>query len=175
MGMTVYYRSTEPVDPKRAAAIREAADPLCEGRTWLSCEPVYFFSGHDAGHLHGGSKPNFQPDPEEAAEAAQSPLPDGTVRDMLDVLCELSRIHGVDWELSHDYDPAPAGYIRNGVADDSLTGIIDAFASLPGFLEEAMMEMEGLVDERAGGSARKKPPDDDDAAPRILRFPTKDG
>src|SRR5687768_15192916 len=105
MGFSVYYRSTRPVAPSEADAIREAARAACVGRTWLSCEPVHFFPDPDDGHLLGGSKPNFFPHPDDTAAAGRAALPDGSVRDVLDVLCRLSRDHGVDWTLSHDHDP----------------------------------------------------------------------
>src|SRR5437016_5928350 len=119
MGFSIYYRSTKRVDPATTAAIRNSADDLIEGRTWLSCEPVGFFQDQPDGHLFGGSKPNFQPDPDDAASAEQEDLPDGTVRDLLDILCELSRAFEVDWELSHDHDPG-LGFIRKGNCDNRL-------------------------------------------------------
>ncbi|MDZ7615661.1 MAG: hypothetical protein U1E05_01575, partial [Patescibacteria group bacterium] len=91
MGFTVCYRSTRPVAPAKAAAIVRTCDGLCRGRTWLSCEPVGFFPDGEDGHLLGASKPNLQPDPDDAAAAAREGLPDGTTVDMLDVLCQLSR------------------------------------------------------------------------------------
>src|SRR4051794_1575394 len=113
MGFTVYYRSMRPLAPAEADAVRGAARAANEGRAWLGCEPVHFFPGDDAGHLLGGSKPNFQPHPDDAAAAARQRLPDGNTRDMLDVLCRLSREHGVDWTLGHDHDP-DIGSIRAG-------------------------------------------------------------
>lgn len=98
MGFTVYYRSTHPVSSAEVDAVKKSALDLSRGRTWLGCEPVYFFDSDD-GHLMGGSKPNFQPDPGDAAAAAREGLPDGATRDMLDILCRLSRDHGIDWEL----------------------------------------------------------------------------
>jgi hypothetical protein len=135
MGFTVYYRSTRPVGSPVADTIRQAAQTANAGRTWLGCEPVHFFPGDDGGHLRGGSKPNFQPHPEDAASAAREGLPDGTPRDMLDVLCQLSREYGVDWELSHDYDPA-IGFIRGGVCDEGAMAQIEAFADLGDALGE---------------------------------------
>lgn len=134
MGFTVYYRSTRPVVPAEADAIRRAADAANEGRTWLGCEPVSFFPGDD-GHLLGGSKPNFQPHPDDAAAAASEGLPDGTTRDMLDILCCLSRDHSVDWALGHDHDPA-IGFIRAGVCDENALAQIEAFADLGDILGE---------------------------------------
>lgn len=129
MGFTVYYRSTRPLDPAESAAIREAAHAAIAGRTWLHCEPVHFFPSED-GHLRGGSKPNFLPHPLDAAAAAQSNLPDGTTRDLLDILCKLSRAYAVDWEISHDHSDGPVGYIRAGVCDEEVLLRIEVFNDL---------------------------------------------
>jgi hypothetical protein len=138
MGFTIYYRSTQPVAPADSEAIREAARVANEGRTWLSCEPVHFFPGAD-GNLQGGSKPNFMPHPDDAAAAARAGLPDGTTRDMLDILCRLSRDHAVDWEISHDHSGGPIGYIRSGVCDDVVLAQIEGFADLGDILGELGM------------------------------------
>src|SRR2546426_11760610 len=129
MGFKIYYRSTRPVAPTEADAIRQAARAANEGRTWLGCEPVHF-SPSDDGYLLGGSKPNFQPHPDDAAAAAREGLPDGTPRDMLDILCRLSRDHDVDWEISHDHSDGPVGYIRGGVCDDEVLLQVHALANL---------------------------------------------
>ncbi|WP_178132580.1 hypothetical protein [Limnoglobus roseus] len=139
MGFAVYYRSTRPVSSVEGDAIRQAARVAGEGRTWLGCEPVHFFPGDEDGHLFGGSKPNFQPHPDDAADAARSGMPDGTARDMLDVLCRLSRDHRVEWALSHDHDPHIGG-IRDGVCDGSVLDQIEAFADLGDILGELELE-----------------------------------
>ena len=158
MGFSIYYRSTQPVSPEEAAAIRRAADQASEGRTWLSCEPVHFFveEPEDDGRLFGGSKPNFSPHSDDVASAASEGLPDGEVRDLFAVLCRLSRDHGIDWEISHDHEPGPVGYIRDGVCDARLRGLSEALADLAGIIAEV----------EDGG-----PSDDDDGEdPRILRL-----
>src|SRR5262245_49961338 len=109
MGFSVNYRTTRPVTSAQAAAIKRAAEKLARGRTWLSCEPPFFSQSPDDGHLGGGCKPNFNPDSIDAAAAANEGLPDGTTQDMIDILCELSRAHDVDWEISHDYSDGPIG------------------------------------------------------------------
>jgi hypothetical protein len=128
MGFTIYYRSTRPVTQTEAEAIQQTAHSACARGTWLGCEPVWFFGRFDGGYLLGGSKPNFTPDPDDAAAAARSGLPNGTTMDMLAVLCQLSRDHGIDWELSHDNDPLPIGLIRNGACDDRARAEIKAYA-----------------------------------------------
>jgi hypothetical protein len=130
MGFTVYYRSTEPLRPPDADAIREACGAANEGKTWLSCEPVVFFPDADDGHLFGGSKPNFLPHPDDVQSAATEGLPDGTTRDMLDILCRVSRERGVNWEISHDHSDGPIGYIRSGECDPAVVEQIEAFADL---------------------------------------------
>jgi hypothetical protein len=131
---------------------------------------VGFFDDRQDGHLFGGSKPNFLPDPDDAAAAAdmQSPdgttLPDGTTCDLVDILCKLSRDHGVDWELSHDESPGPIGFIRNGVAEERLLQQMEAFADLPSILDEMRVEIEEADDEDN--------PEDDE--PPILPFRPRD-
>ena len=141
MGFSVNYRSAVPVDPARAEAISRSAAELCRGRTWLHCEPVWFFPGPVDGHLLGGSKPNFLPHPADAESAGRSGLPDGTARDMLDVLARLSRDHGVDWEISHDYSVGPIGLIKEGVCDDGVLTDIEAFADLADGLSEDLEDL----------------------------------
>jgi len=123
MGFTAYYRSLDTIDAEKRASIEAACDELCRGRTWLSCEPVLFFSGDDDGHIMGGSKPNFIPHPDDVDSAESEGLPDGTIQDALDVLCQLSRDHGVGWEISHDYSNGPIGLIRNGDADPEVRAV----------------------------------------------------
>ena len=139
MGFAVYYRSTRPVAQAEGDAIRAAARAANEGRTWLGCEPVHFANTED-GHLLGGSKPNFMPHPDDAAAAAREGLPDGTTRDMIDILCRLSRDHGVDWEISHDDSGGPIGYIRGGVCDADALARIEAFDDLGDILRELGMD-----------------------------------
>jgi hypothetical protein len=176
MGFSVYYRSTHPVSPAKAAAIERAAQALCQGRTWLGCEPVGFFAGQADGHLFGRSKPNFQPHPDDAASAARSGLPDGTTRDLLDVLCRLSRKHRIDWEVSHDYSDGPVGYIRGGVCDDAVWAQIEALADLG----DVLGDLTGDSETRAAGSPPFASGDgegdldgDEDNGPSILPFRPK--
>ena|SRR2546422_1760043 len=142
MGFSINYRSTRPISSAEAESIARAAASANEGRTWLSCEPVHFILGDD-GHLLGFSKPNFQPHPDDAASAAREGLPDGTARDMLDVLCRLSRDHGVDWEISHDHSDGPIGFIRRGVCDQPVLDQVEAFADLGDILGDLGAEALG--------------------------------
>jgi hypothetical protein len=173
MAFSVYYRSMRPVSPAKVDAVEQAADNLCRGRTWLGCEPVGFFR-QDHGHLFGGSKPNFQQHLDDVALAARERLPNGTTRDMLDVLCQLSRDHGIDWEISHDHSDGPVGYIRGGVCDAEVLAQIEAFADLGDILGDLMADSEiqpgGFPSPR--GSERDRDDDDGDG-PSILPFRPK--
>jgi hypothetical protein len=134
MGFTIYYRSTRAVSQEEAEVIGRAARDACRGRTWLNCEPVHFFSGSEDGCLFGGSKPNFRPHPDDVASAARRELPHGGVRDMLEVLCRLSREHDLDWEISHDHSGGPVGLIRAGECDRDVLAQVEAFADVAEYL-----------------------------------------
>ena len=118
MSATIYYRSLRAVSNEERVAIEDTARSAQAARTWLSCEPVGFYLS-EGGYLRGGSKPNFAPDEAEAAAAAGSGLPDGTVLDLIEVLSQISRNHGVDWEIVFEQEP-PVGFIRNGRCDQEV-------------------------------------------------------
>ena len=42
MGFAINYRSTRTVDANEAKTIRNAAEKLTDGKTWLSSGPIYF-------------------------------------------------------------------------------------------------------------------------------------
>lgn len=132
MGFAVSYVLTEPVPPDIETAIIRESQSLSSGRTWLSCEPP-FLMNHD-GVITGVSKPNFFPHPDDVADAASEDLPDGTLNDLLDILCQISKQFGVDWEIAHDYSDGPLGYIRSGVCDEDVRDQIEAFSDLAGDL-----------------------------------------
>ncbi|MGL6094773.1 MAG: hypothetical protein ACRC7O_03080 [Fimbriiglobus sp.] len=172
MGFAVMYRSTRPVAPAETDAIRQTVRTASEGRTWLGCEPVHLHPDDD-GYLFGISKPNILPHPEDAADAARSGLPDGTARDMLDVLCRISRDHAVDWALSHDYDPH-IGFIRAGVCDGTVLDQIVVFADMSMMLAEEAGDWEADpadVETPAARHAEQK--SDENDPPSILTFRPK--
>jgi hypothetical protein len=165
MGFTVYYRSTVSLDADRADQIRRAISKANKGRSWLSCEPVSIFGEQEDGHLFGGSKPNFMPHPDDVAEAQAENLPDGTILDVLEILCDVSESHGVDWEFSHDHDPGPIGFVRNGIAESQLREQIDAFAELCGAIGECESD---FADDSTSTNHESESGEDDD--PPILRL-----
>ncbi|MGN6545981.1 MAG: hypothetical protein ACTHK7_13085 [Aureliella sp.] len=128
MGFAVGYETTKPVAPELQPEVLQAVAELARGRTWLSCEPPHLIDS--GGMLIGASKPNFMPHPDDVASAKREGLPDGTLNDLLDILCELSHRFDVDWQISHDHSDGPLGYIRNGVCDEEVRVQCDAFTEL---------------------------------------------
>jgi hypothetical protein len=135
MGFAVSYRSSRPVSTEDGRTIVRAALVANQGRSWLSCEPV-FLSIEPSGHISGSSKPNFLPDPRDAASAVTQVLPDGTLRDVVGILCKLSVDHDVEWEISHDYETGVIGFIRGGMADEQMLEEIEALADLGDVLSD---------------------------------------
>lgn len=136
MGYSVYYRSTRAVTAAEAEAIDQTAARLCDDPEWAGCEPILFSEclGADLNggpypeaHLSGGSKLSFKA-PEELAIPGEGTRI-VTIRDLIDALCQISRDHQVDWEIEHEYQEGPVGYIRNGLADDKLVAEIDRLSA----------------------------------------------
>lgn len=172
MGFSLYYRTVQRVSAEKAVSIQRAAAAANERRSWLSCEPVQFNPIHIAGHLEGGSKHNFSPSAEDAAAARREELPDGTARDLIDILCTLSREHGVDWEIRHDAVPGPIGIIRRGIGSAKLLEQVDALADVTlmlGSIEDDYGDELRCPTQRrpSGGSMRDG---DDESDPPILRL-----
>jgi hypothetical protein len=87
---------------------------------------------------------------------------------MVEILCQLSRDHGVDWEFHHDYDPGPIGFIRRGVCEPRLLDQVEAFADLGDILGDLTAGSEDGVD---GGDDEEE---DEGGGPRILPFQPRD-
>jgi hypothetical protein len=126
VGFSVDYRSTRPVTAAEAEAIDQAAARLCDPPDWVGCEEISFYECLEAygeGHLSGSSKPDL-----EAHWVYKIPGVETRIVptwELIDALCQISRDHQVDWEISHDYRDGPVGYIRSGLADDKLVAEID--------------------------------------------------
>lgn len=128
MGFSFSYETTEPISPLLQQEIVAASDQLLSGRTWLSCEPPHLTN--DGGRLRGNSKPNMMAHPDDVTSAQTESRPDGTVRDLLEILVVLSGRFDIDWEIAHDHSDGPLGYIRNGICDDVVREQCEAFSDL---------------------------------------------
>jgi hypothetical protein len=169
MGFEILYRSTRPASSTETAAIKRAVQEKVSGYTWLSCEPVNLMS-EDDGRLSGGSKPNFEPDPADAL-AAEEGLPDGTTLELLDILCQLSRIYDIGWEISHDYSDGPLGYIQDGVCDSEVLSQLKALSNLGDALQNFAGEFEMPSGTPQSNSRTRRTNEDyGDDGPPILKF-----
>jgi len=135
MGFAIHYSTTEPVAAERAPDIQQAVQAASRQYHWLSCEPV-MLSTSDDGILYGISKPNFLPHPADRDAAELEETPDGTLRDLIQILCDVSIEFGVDWELDHDFSDGPVGYIRRGSVDPDLLDQLNAIADLGEILSD---------------------------------------
>lgn len=169
MGYAIRYVSTEPVTAEQRREIGECVSQLVRGHTWLSCEPIHFRRDNGDGFLSGSSKPNFDPHPDDHASAETEGLPDGTVREVLDGLCLISRRFGVDWEIGDDYIEV-IGYIRNGDLDDDVWTAFETISTTAQWMQP-MSGGEHFEDSDGKEEIDPDGDDFDDDGPRIIRFP----
>ena len=170
MGLSIHYRSVQPMHPALAFELKKRAVELNELYEWGCCEEVTLNQQTD-GLLQGSSATSFVADPEELDEH-ESIESAGDMATLVDVLCELSRCHEVDWEIRHDYEPDVIGFIREGVADlaviEELETIRTIGEMLGDFDDDEVIEDMGqssLFSEIAAELS------DDQEGPRLLKFP----
>ena len=113
MGIALLYKPTDPVSPALQDEIFDAALVLADGRNWQGCEgPFFAVDEDDEEQFFGFSKLNLSGEKPGDVEG----LPNGNLKDLLDILCQLSQRFGVNWDLSDDY--GDLGVIRNGICDE---------------------------------------------------------
>lgn len=150
MGFAFSYESVDEVTPDQKEAIRAAAHESVAGYTWLSCEPVLFH--HIQGsYLSGSSKPTWEIPELDATAAATEYLPDGTLLTMLEILCDLSRRFGVDWEIAHDHSDGPIGRIVGGECDPEVRIQCEAIAQVTKEINREPGDIDPDEDEHAEG------------------------
>ncbi len=115
MGFSVAYETAELISPALQREMIAVTNELSSDRAWLSCEPPLLMNR--GGILGGASKPNFSPHPDELAAAKAAGERDGTLSDLIQILCSVSSQFDVDWVISHDCSNGPLGCIRCGRCD----------------------------------------------------------
>jgi hypothetical protein len=179
MAFSIHYRSSETMHPARAYEIKQHAERLVEGFVWFSCQPVLLQQTTD-GYLGGHSKPNFFPAESDPGAPHADGLPDGTIVTLAELLCVLSREHGVNWDVGHDYEPEPIGRICDGIADPELIEQLETFGSMGDLLDDMMGEwdddlawdgVEDLLPEEPSGKKEANERRFDEEEPRVLKFP----
>ncbi|NND99988.1 MAG: hypothetical protein HKN47_21935 [Pirellulaceae bacterium] len=136
MGLSIYYRSIEPMHPALAYSIKQRAEELIAQHEWPHCDPPSL-KQHTDGHLTGGSERMFADDEPLHASADD---PEGDLLIVVKILAELSREHAVDWEFSHDYEPETVGRIIEGRVEpqliEEITSMINIGKLFGDFIEE---------------------------------------
>lgn len=167
MGYAISYSSANPVSESHFAEILSLQGKLNAEYTWLSCEPLLLHRAPE-GHLAGVSKPNFDPHPDDRASAEAEGKPDGTVRELLDALCLISRRFNIEWQIGDDYKDN-IGTIQAGEFDDAVWQHIDALAIAASMMQGDLLEDLENMDDFEPGTGFSDDEDDDD--PPIFRFP----
>ena len=166
MGLSIHYRSIQPMHPAAAFEIKKQASELNDLYAWNGCEEVVLEQRTD-GILAGSSVTSFVVDAEFlAADASLDSA--GDIARLIDVLCELSRCHEVDWEIEHDYEPEVVGCIREGIADIELIEeleTIQTIGEMLGDFDEHELETDHMIE---------VPDAEDYEGPRLLKFPGLD-
>lgn len=144
MGFSIYYRTTETMQPALAYEIKQHAARLVEDFLWNSCEPV-ILTQQSSGYLFGASKPNFlPPEPDDRSAPIES---DGTVLSLVEILNVLAREYGIVWNIGHDYETEPIGQINGDPPDNELLEELETLGSI-GDLLEGSFEVDLTDDDR---------------------------
>lgn len=173
MGYSICYRSSKPMDDETRSKIEAEVSELCTGYGWFSCDPISFHDGvkiaGNESHLMGASKLSFEIDSDDVAEAKAAGYPDGTPATLIEILCQISDKHGVDWEFTDD-ESSSFGSICNGKPSPQLVDALRSFDELySGFGE--FSSLENKWDDSAKNDNLKNDEDDQDDGPHILKFP----
>lgn len=177
MGFCLYYRSSEPMHPALAFEIGEDVDRLVQQFDWCNCGPVKLKQETD-GFLAGECGAWFRTD--DDLENPFSSLPPAVLMTVIEVLCDLSANHDVDWVIGHDYEMGPVGRICDGIADADLIEEIETLDSIGDLIEDIDRDECEADDDWRGFELRDyhaAPPvedETDDDGPRLLKFPGTD-
>ena len=141
MGFSIYYRTTETMQPVLAYEIKQQAARLVGAYRWNSCEPVTL-TQQTSGYLFGASKPNFFPPEVDSEPDDVDNMPDGTVLSLVEILNSLAREYDVVWNIGHDYEPEPIGQVNGKNVDVELLEELETLGSIGDLLEDAF-EVDG--------------------------------
>lgn len=154
--------------PAQAFEIKKQAANLNDLYSWEGCDEVGLEQKSD-GFLSGSSPTTFVADAEmlhefDSLESA------GDMEALVDVLCELSRNHEVDWEIRHDYEPDVIGYIREGIADIEVLEELETIRTIGEMLGDFDdVELADVISPADYLADILEP--EDAAGPRLLKFP----
>ena len=165
MGISIYFRSTEPIHPALAFKLRQHSEEIASRFQETDCEPPEFHHNPD-GHVSGSIDPHFMDDLEEEIESS--------LMDVIQVLADLSGVHEVDWEFSHEYETEVVGRIVEGKVDaellDEMETVISIVSLFGDFSEEDDYWDEGIESEPSWQIERPQIHRQTDE-PRVIKFP----
>jgi hypothetical protein len=177
MGFCLYYRSSEPMHPALAFEIGEDVDRLVQQFAWCNCDPVTLKQETD-GFLAGESNAWFCTG--DVQDDTFSSLPPAVLMTVIEVLCQLSANHDVDWVFGHDYEVGPVGRICDGIAEADLIEEIETLDSIGDLIDDIDRDECGADDNwvefglRDYHAASPVEDETDDDGPRLLKFPGTD-
>jgi hypothetical protein len=157
-----------------AFEIGQAADRLIQQFAWIDCEPVKLKQETD-GFLAGQCGAWFCT--AEVDEDPFSSLPQAVLMTVIEVLCQLSASHHVDWVIGHDYEVGAVGRICDGLAGADLIEEIETLDSIGDLIEDIQPDdfdaddnglPFGLRDYHIAAPAEDET---EDEGPRLLKFP----
>ena len=161
--------------PALAFEISDDVDRLVREFVWCNCEPVKLKQEAD-GFLAGQSSVWFCAD--DVLENHFSSLPPAVLITIIEVLCQLSANHDVDWVIGHDYEVGPVGRICDGIAEVNLIEEIETLDSLGDLIDDIDRD-ECDIDDSGDGfevfddyrAATPVQDETEDDGPRLLKFP----
>ncbi|MGB7346445.1 MAG: hypothetical protein WBD20_19655 [Pirellulaceae bacterium] len=148
MSVNIYYRSIEPMHPAQAFRIKDHARQIASSLAWLSCDCPNFCQEKD-GHLVGDVQPRFETDDsvEFNTSSPRGSSSSGDLLGVIEVLRELSETHGVDWQLSHDFEPGCIGRVIDGVVEDQLQEEIESVIQIGNLFGDVGLEDDSIEEE----------------------------
>ena len=150
--------------PAAAFEIKQHCTALISELDWAGCETVKLDQTTD-GMLIGSSETTFAIDLDGDLTAEDTI----GIASLIDVLCELSRCHQVDWCIEHDYEDEPIGCVREGIADVAVIEELSTICTIGEMLGDFDDDLD-LSDqewsEQIQADLRA-----DDGEPKLLKFP----
>ena len=159
MGVTLGYRTTEPVAEEVRAKILDEAYELVPPRGWWWAESLSFLDPDEEEDrtLAGVSKISWPGYTIAAGEFVEIDDADDELMAYLDTrfiveqLCRWSREHGLTWVV--DCVGEELGTVQGGECDEDLQEALDGFASGTDLNDPAVQERARLIAERYGWRA----------------------
>lgn len=134
MASYLFFATAEPVNARTLEAVLAAASELCATQPWVYCEPM-LPRVEDDGCLHGWSKLNLHPWPEEVEAATGASQHD--LMALLQAVINWSRDFALEWIIK--LDELEIGRIRAGQCDPAVQDTVEHLISLSATRDESLI------------------------------------